>query len=59
MTLPTTIGVTGAAVATASAMVVEAVLLHLAVRDKLSIILFAFANPVTASLANGVDHHDR
>jgi len=52
-------GVPGAAVATASAMVVEALLLHLAVRGKLSIILFAFANPVPANLVNGMDRHDR
>ncbi|HEV7248289.1 MAG TPA: lipopolysaccharide biosynthesis protein [Shinella sp.] len=52
-------GLTGAAIATTSAMIVEAVLLHLAVRTKLSIILFAFANPVKASLVNGMDHHDR
>jgi len=38
---------------------VEALLLHIAVRGKLSIILFAFANPVKASLVNGMDNHDR
>lgn len=59
VTLIPLFGVTGAAVATASAMVLEAMLLHLAVRGKLSIILFAFANPVKASLINGMDHHDR
>ena len=52
-------GLTGAAVATTGAMVVEALLLHLAVRGKLSIILFAFANPVKPSLINGMDHDDR
>ncbi|MBN9053233.1 MAG: oligosaccharide flippase family protein [Rhizobiales bacterium] len=59
VTLIPLFGVTGAAVATASAMVVEALLLHLAVRGKLSIILFAFANPVPANLVNGMDRHDR
>jgi O-antigen/teichoic acid export membrane protein len=59
VTLIPLFGVTGAAIATASAMVLEAMLLHLAVRGKLSIILFAFANPVKASLINGMDHHDR
>lgn len=59
VTLIPLFGITGAAVATASAMVVEALLLHIAVRGKLSIILFAFANPVKASLVNGMDHHDR
>jgi O-antigen/teichoic acid export membrane protein len=59
VTLIPLFGLKGAAIATASAMVVEAVLLHIAVRGKLSIILFAFANPVTASLTNGMDHHDR
>lgn len=52
-------GLTGAATATAGAMIVEALLLHLVVRTKLSIILFAFANPMKASLANGMDRHDR
>ena len=52
-------GLTGAAVATTGAMVVEALLLHLAVRGKLSIILFAFADPVKPSLINGMDHDDR
>src|SRR5690606_13545733 len=59
VTLIPLFGVTGAAIATAGAMVVEAVLLHIAVRGKLSIILFAFADPVRASLANGMDNHDR
>jgi O-antigen/teichoic acid export membrane protein len=59
LTLIPLLGLTGAALATTSAMIVEAVLLHLAVRIKLSIILFAFADPQKASLANGVDNHDR
>lgn len=59
VTLIPLFGLTGAAFATTGAMIVEAVLLHLAVRGKLSIILFAFANPVKASLVNGMDHHDR
>ena len=59
VTLIPMFGVTGAAVATASAMVVEAALLHLAVRAKLSIVLFAFADPVRAGLMKEVDHHDR
>ncbi len=59
VTLIPLFGITGAAVATAGAMMVEALLLHLAVRGKLSIILFAFANPVKASLVNGMDNHDR
>jgi O-antigen/teichoic acid export membrane protein len=37
-------GLTGAATATALAMMVEAILLHLAVRRSLGIVLFAFAN---------------
>ncbi len=38
-------GLVGAAAATAMAMMVEAVLLHVAVRRTLGIVLFAFANP--------------
>ncbi|TCR89809.1 polysaccharide biosynthesis C-terminal domain-containing protein [Rhizobium sp. BK376] len=38
-------GIEGAAIATASAMVVEAVLLHIAVRHTLGIVLFAFIRP--------------
>jgi O-antigen/teichoic acid export membrane protein len=41
-------GIEGAAIATASAMGVEAVLLHLAVRRTLGIALFAFARPASA-----------
>ncbi|MDM9627180.1 oligosaccharide flippase family protein [Rhizobium sp. S152] len=39
------LGIEGAAIATASAMGVEAILLHLAVRRALGITLFAFAKP--------------
>ncbi|RYC04499.1 lipopolysaccharide biosynthesis protein [Ciceribacter ferrooxidans] len=39
-------GLVGAASATAAAMMVEALLLHLAVRASLGIVLFAFANPL-------------
>jgi O-antigen/teichoic acid export membrane protein len=43
-------GLVGAATATASAMMIEAILLHIAVRRTLGIVLFAFADPVpTAS----------
>ncbi|MFC3072233.1 lipopolysaccharide biosynthesis protein [Shinella pollutisoli] len=59
VTLIPLFGLTGAAVATAGAMVVEATLLHLAVRRKLAIVLFAFANPLKAARINGMDHHDR
>jgi O-antigen/teichoic acid export membrane protein len=38
-------GIEGAALAAAGAMVVEAILLHVAVRRKLAIVLFAFARP--------------
>ncbi len=38
-------GLTGAAMATAGAMMVESLLLHLAVRGALGIVLFAFARP--------------
>ena len=38
-------GIEGAALAAAGAMAVEAVLLHVAVRRKLNIVLFAFARP--------------
>ncbi|RWX74372.1 lipopolysaccharide biosynthesis protein [Neorhizobium lilium] len=40
-------GLAGAAMATALAMMVEAVLLHIAVRRTLGIVLFAFANPAS------------
>ncbi|MFB9952783.1 lipopolysaccharide biosynthesis protein [Rhizobium puerariae] len=39
-------GLTGAAMATASAMIIEAILLHIAVRRTLGIVLFAFADPM-------------
>jgi O-antigen/teichoic acid export membrane protein len=39
------LGITGTAIATASAMAVEALLLHLAVRYTLGFVLFAFAQP--------------
>ncbi len=39
-------GLVGAATATASAMMIEAVLLHIAVRRTLGIVLFAFAEPM-------------
>lgn len=38
-------GLVGAATATASAMLIEAILLHIAVRRTLGIVLFAFADP--------------
>ncbi|BCH64116.1 polysaccharide export related protein [Agrobacterium vitis] len=40
-------GLTGAATAAASAMLVEAILLHIAVRYALGIVLFAFADPLS------------
>lgn len=42
-------GIEGTAIATASAMAVEAILLHMAVRRTLGIVLFAFASPSTAT----------
>ncbi|EJC81478.1 membrane protein involved in the export of O-antigen and teichoic acid [Rhizobium leguminosarum bv. trifolii WSM2297] len=42
-------GIEGTAIATASAMGVEAILLHLAVRRTLGIVLFAFASPSAAT----------
>ena len=47
VTLIPLFGLPGAAAATASAMVVEAVLLHIAVRRSLGIVLFVFADPMT------------
>lgn len=47
VTLIPLFGLTGAALATASATLVEAVLLHVAVRRSLGILLFAFANPLS------------
>jgi O-antigen/teichoic acid export membrane protein len=47
-------GIEGAAIATASAMAVEALLLHIAARRSLGIVLFAFARPLhSASSAEG------
>jgi O-antigen/teichoic acid export membrane protein len=43
-------GLTGAAAAAALAMMIEAILLHVAVRRTLGIILFAFASPATRTL---------
>ncbi|MGO7215700.1 lipopolysaccharide biosynthesis protein [Rhizobium ruizarguesonis] len=42
-------GIEGTAIATASAMAVEATLLHVAVRRTLGIVLFAFASPSAAT----------
>ena len=47
-------GIEGAAIAAASAMMVEAVLLHIAVRRALGIVLFALTRqPATTSATNG------
>ena len=46
VTLIPIFGLTGAAAAAAGAMMVEAILLHLAVRRALGIVLFAFADPL-------------
>lgn len=48
LTLIPHFGLVGAASATAGAMVVEAVLLHITVRRVLGIVLFAFADPLPA-----------
>lgn len=45
-------GLTGAATAAASAMLVEATLLHIAVRRALGIVLFAFADPLSRMARN-------
>ncbi len=42
-------GLTGAAMATAFAMMIEAILLHIAVRRTLGIVLFAFADPLPSA----------
>lgn len=42
-------GLTGAAMATAFAMMIEAILLHIAVRRTLGIVLFAFAAPLPSA----------
>ncbi|MBP2550146.1 O-antigen/teichoic acid export membrane protein [Neorhizobium galegae] len=44
------LGLLGAATATASAMLLEAILLHIAVRHTLGIVIFAFARPINAPL---------
>jgi len=44
------LGIEGAAIATATAMGVEAVLLHFAVRRALGIVLFAFATPAKTDM---------
>jgi O-antigen/teichoic acid export membrane protein len=41
------LGLYGAALATTSAIIVEASLLHISVRQKLGIVMFVFANPLT------------
>ncbi|QRM53404.1 lipopolysaccharide biosynthesis protein [Sinorhizobium sp. BG8] len=46
VTLIPLFGLTGAALATMGAMMVEALLLHITVRRKIGIVLFAFANPL-------------
>ncbi|MGK6313161.1 lipopolysaccharide biosynthesis protein [Neorhizobium sp. DT-125] len=43
------LGLTGAAIATAAGMMIEAVLLHIAVRRTLGIVLFAFADPMPSA----------
>ena len=45
------LGLTGAALATAAGMMIEAVLLHIAVRRTLGIVLFAFADPAPSASA--------
>lgn len=47
VTLIPIFGLTGAAAATAAAMMAEALLLHIAVRHALGIVLFAFADPLS------------
>jgi len=50
VTLIPLFGLTGAAFATTGAMVVEAILLHVAVRRTFGIVLFAFADPHTRTI---------
>lgn len=50
LTLIPHFGIAGTAIATASAMTVEAALLHVAVRRALGIVLFAFARPQSLAL---------
>jgi O-antigen/teichoic acid export membrane protein len=52
------LGLMGAATATASAMALEAVLLHIAVRHTLGIVIFALARPVPALPDERPDAHD-
>ncbi len=52
------LGLMGAAIATASAMMLEAVLLHIAVRRTLGIVIFAFARPCPAISDERPDGHD-
>jgi O-antigen/teichoic acid export membrane protein len=52
------LGLMGAAIATASAMALEAVLLHIAVRRTLGIVIFAFARPCPAVSNERPDGHD-
>jgi O-antigen/teichoic acid export membrane protein len=52
------LGLMGAAIATASAMMLEAVLLHFAVRRTLGIVIFAFARPCPAISDERPDGHD-
>jgi O-antigen/teichoic acid export membrane protein len=49
VTLIPRFGIEGAAIATASAMFVEAILLHIAVRRALGIVLFAFGRPAATN----------
>ncbi|WP_137132137.1 lipopolysaccharide biosynthesis protein [Rhizobium sp. FY34] len=50
-------GLFGAATATAAAMMIEAILLHIAVRRTLGIVIFAFARPMPASSHERQDDH--
>lgn len=49
-------GLYGAAASTACAMMLEAILLHIAVRRTLGIVLFAFARPVKPIQSDGASH---
>lgn len=57
MTLIPYFGLAGAATATATAMMIEAVLLHIAARRTLGIIIFAFAQPQPEALHDKQDDH--
>jgi O-antigen/teichoic acid export membrane protein len=50
-------GLEGAAMATAAAMMIEAALLHIAVRHRLGIVIFAFARPQPATPHERQDDH--